>query len=87
MLFRKFTLPWNLTRPNPKGIPADSPVYVQQADTQLDTNPPQFECDTELWKTGISPGGKFSKSIVQHNPGSLEQPPPPLEFNQATPNA
>ena len=65
MLFRTSTPSWNLTRLNPLGIPADSPVsVVQQADTQLDTNPPQFEGDTELWKTGISPGGKFSKSTV-----------------------
>ena len=29
-------------------IPDDNPVSVQQHDTQLDTNPPQFERDTEL---------------------------------------
>ena len=29
-------------------IPDDSPVFVEQYDTQLDTNPPQFEGDTEL---------------------------------------
>ena len=39
----------------PKCIPDDSPVSVQQHDTHLDTNLPQFDGDTELWKTGISP--------------------------------
>ena len=49
MFFRTSTPSWNLTRLNPLGIPADSPVsVVQQADTQVDTNPPQFEGDTEL---------------------------------------
>ena len=32
----------------PKYIPDDSPVSVQQNETQLDTNPSQFEEDTEL---------------------------------------
>ena len=77
MLFRTFTPPWNLTRLNPKGIPADSPVPVQQADSQLDTNPLNLKAILSFEKQAISPGGKFSESTVQHNPGSLEQPHPP----------
>ena len=35
-----------------------APVSVQQHYTHLDTNLPQFEGHTELWKTGISLGTK-----------------------------
>ena len=38
------------------GLPqmhTSSPVSVQQHDTQLDTNLPQFEGDTKLWKNAV----------------------------------
>ena len=48
----------------------------QEKDTLLDTNLPQFQGDTELGKTGVSPGKKLSKSTVQHKACSVEQRTP-----------
>ena len=64
---------------------------MQQHDTKLDTNPPQFDGGTELWDTGISPETKAQQihSLAQ----STEPPPPPpprvfvLEFSLISVNS
>ena len=55
IVFRTTPLPLKSNQPTPNAYQMIAPVSVKQHDTQLDTNPSQFEGDTELWKTGISP--------------------------------
>ena len=69
--------PLEFNQATPKCIPDDSPVSVQQHDTQLDTNPLQFQGDTELWKIGITPGTQIEQI---HSPAEsmlFRTTPPP----------